>query len=272
MARQTDFSPRVPVTALGQPYSPGRSARLALFAILGAGVAAGLVFGLFPQLDLAITALVYDAARRVWPYAYDPTLQTVRDVNDMIVRLVAIAAGVVLIVRLAAPRIAALRLPAALSLRAALFVLTTLAVAPGLIVNGILKPHGGRPRPIEVTPFGGTLDFVPWWSPFGGCDSNCSFASGEMSSATWLLAAALLLPAPLRPLGIAVVLAWAVVVGGVRIAMGGHFASDVLLSGVLTALTVWVLYVVVMRPGQPTPLTGPDSSPAGREDRAARSA
>lgn len=237
---------RVPPATLARP-----SRRLpwrALAAILGVGVVVGLAFGLWPTLDLAVTAQVYDAAARVWPYAYTPALQGIRDVNDALVRGVAAAAGVVLILRLAVPHFSRERLPAGLSLRAALFVLATLAVAPGLIINGILKPHGGRPRPIEVTQFGGTLDFVPWWSPHGGCDGNCSFASGEMSSAMWLLAVAVLLPPRWRLLGLVVVLLWAATVGGVRIAMGGHFASDVLMSAVLTALTVWILHVLIMRP------------------------
>jgi membrane-associated PAP2 superfamily phosphatase len=237
---------RVPPATLAQPSD--RPAWGALAAIVAVGVVVGVVFGIWPQLDLAVTAEIYDAARRAWPYAHTPALQGIRDVNDALVRGVAVAAGVVLILRLAVPRFSRERLPAGLSLRAAVFVLATLAVAPGLIVNGLLKPHGGRPRPIEVTQFGGTLDFVPWWSPYGRCDSNCSFASGEMSSAMWLLAVAVLLPPRWRPLGVAAVLAWAAAVGGVRIAMGGHFASDVLMSAVLTALTVWVLHILIMRP------------------------
>ncbi|MDC7788879.1 phosphatase PAP2 family protein [Rhodoplanes sp. TEM] len=250
MSRPSATPLRVPAGALSPATPPGRRAALALAAILAVGAVVGIVFGLWPRLDLAVTSLVWDEARRFFPYTYTQALQTIRDVNDGLVRAVAVAAGVVLILWLAAPRVAAARLPRALSLRAAAFVLATLAVAPGLIINGILKPHGGRPRPIEVTQFGGTLDFVPWWSPFGRCDSNCSFASGEMSSAMWLLSVAVLLPARWRPLGVAAVLAWALAVGGVRIAMGGHFTSDVLMSAVLTALTVWVLHALILRPGR----------------------
>ncbi|MFD2184993.1 phosphatase PAP2 family protein [Rhodoplanes azumiensis] len=252
MSRPFATSLQVPAGALAPALPPKRRAALALLVILGTGVLVGLVFGLWPGLDLAVTALGFDPAQRMFTHAYTPSLQTIRDVNDIIVRAVAVTAGVILILWLAAPKVAAARLPGALSLRAALFVLATLAVAPGLIVNGILKPHGGRPRPIEVTQFGGTLDFVPWWSPFGRCDANCSFASGEMSSATWLLAVAVLLPARWRSLGIVAVLAWALVVGGARMAQGGHFASDVLMSAVITALTVWGLHALILRPGERT--------------------
>ncbi|MFL9827972.1 phosphatase PAP2 family protein [Rhodoplanes sp. SY1] len=252
MSRLSAPSLQVPAGALAPALPPRRRAALALVAILGTGVVVGIVFGLWPRLDLAVTALGWDQAQRMFTHTYTPSLQAIRDVNDTIVRAVAISAGVILILWLAVPRVAAARLPQALSLRASLFVLATLAVAPGLIINGILKPFGGRPRPIEVTQFGGTLDFVPWWSPFGRCDSNCSFASGEMSSAMWLLAVAVLLPARWRPLGIVAVLLWALAVGGVRIAMGGHFTSDVLMSAVITALTVWVLHALIVRPGERT--------------------
>ena len=81
------------------------------------------------------------------------------------------------------------------------------------------------------------------------CDRNCSFVSGEASSAIWLLAVALLLPRgpsasgrpPDRGLRGAPLLN--------RIAFGGHFLSDVLLSFGLTLLLVAVLHrFIVERP------------------------
>lgn len=231
--------------------APSRCAWRALLAILAVGVATGLVFGLWPALDIAITARFYDPAQNIFPLTYDPAFQAVRDVNQTIGLVVAIFFGVVLIARLAVPE-RWVFLPRALTARAAAFVLAALAIAPGLIINGILKPHGGRPRPIELQMFGGPIDFVPWYSPYGQCPSNCSFASGEMSSAIWLVSVAVLLPRAWRPVGAAAVLLWALAVGGVRIAMGGHFTSDVLMSAVLTALTVWVLHLLIVRPAEAT--------------------
>ncbi len=111
----------------------------------------------------------------------------------------------------------------------------------------LLKSHWGRPRPVEVSAFGGSLDFVPWFSPFGGCDSNCSFVSGEAASAFSLLAIAILLPQRFRVPAVVGATVYGLIVGLMRIAMGGHFLSDVLFAGVFTALAIWVLHGAIFR-------------------------
>jgi lipid A 4'-phosphatase len=74
--------------------------------------------------------------------------------------------------------------------RAIIFLALTMVIGPGLLVNATFKPHGGRPRPVEIKQFGGQQSFVPWWNFEGGCRSNCSFVSGETSTAAWLFAPA----------------------------------------------------------------------------------
>ena len=81
--------------------------------------------------------------------------------------------------------------------RAVVFLALTLALGPGLLVNGLLKEHWSRPRPGEVVEFGGSLAPTPW-DPRGRCEQNCSFVSGETSGAAWTVAPALLLPGTLR--------------------------------------------------------------------------
>jgi hypothetical protein len=49
-----------------------------------------------------------------------------------------------------------------------------LAGTSGLLVNGVLKEHWGRPRTIDVAQFGGIEHFVAWWDPRGDCPKNCS--------------------------------------------------------------------------------------------------
>ncbi|MEI9804295.1 MAG: hypothetical protein WDN48_07260 [Pseudolabrys sp.] len=63
-----------------------------------------------------------------------------------------------------------------------------MALGPGLAVNVLLKDHWGRPRPIDVTQFGGMDKFVPWWDPRGACPNNCSFVSGDVAGAFWTIA------------------------------------------------------------------------------------
>ncbi len=215
-----------------------RAPRLALISLLAAGALTALAFGLYPQLDLSISSLFYDQATRDWPATHDLLLTVHRNVN-------AYLAFILVIITIAVPVIAAIRrrAPWLISGRAAWFLIGSFILGPGLIVNVLLKPEWGRPRPGEVIPFGGKLDFVAWWNPFGACGGNCSFVSGEESLAVWILAFAMVLPRRYRAAAITAAALNCVVIALGRIAMGSHFASDVLFAAILTALSVWVAYI-----------------------------
>lgn len=115
--------------------------------------------------------------------------------------------------------------------------LCALLLGPGLIVNLILKEYWGRPRPVSVTNFGGSLDFVQAGSFAGKCLSNCSFISGEAASAGWLLCLLLFIPQPARTGLFLPILAISLLTPAMRLAFGGHFLSDITLG--------WLLAVVV---------------------------
>lgn len=120
--------------------------------------------------------------------------------------------------------------------RALAFMAISMALGPGLLINLGLKDHMHRPRPTQVVEFGGSLEFRPWWRTDGGCASNCSFASGEAATAAWLIAPASLAPPPLRLPVMGAALAAMVLTSGGRVAIGGHFLSDVLFATFLTIL------------------------------------
>ena len=92
------------------------------------------------------------------------------------------------------------RRPLLIAGRGVVLMIATLALGPGLVANNLLKDNWARPRPIDVTEFGGTEHFVPWWDPRGDCPKNCSFIAGEPSGAFWTLAPAALVPLPWRAL------------------------------------------------------------------------
>lgn len=225
-------------------------AAAALIAILLVELAIGLVFGLWPELDLKISGLFHDPAPCAlleqaqcdWPLTREPILLAVRDFNDFVTRAI-VAVGIIALIFAAAGA----RSLQVVSPRAAIFLLLAFAAAPGLIANGVFKAHWGRPRPIDVTQFGGALDFVPWWSPFGRCPTNCSFVSGEASSAFLLIAVAILLPPRYRTAALIIAIVYGLSIGMMRVAMGGHFPSDVLFAGAFTAFTVWVLHGAFFR-------------------------
>ena len=98
-----------------------------------------------------------------------------------------------------------------------------------------------------VTEFGGDYIFKPWWDPRGTCDSNCSFVSGETSSAVWMAAPALMLPAPWRYVGLATAALYAATFAFIRLLAGGHFLSDVIFAAIFTGLAMWVVHRAVFR-------------------------
>src|SRR5262249_24407071 len=137
-----------------------------LLVALAIAVIAGLAFGLFPQFDLALLAPFYDPATG-WVVSGRGWL-LVRNTVSWIIALIAPPAGIALLGKIVRPQKTTL-----MPVRAALLMLLTLGLGPGLLANVILKDKWGRPRPIEVTEFGGPLKFVPWWDPRGECPKNC---------------------------------------------------------------------------------------------------
>jgi membrane-associated PAP2 superfamily phosphatase len=166
----------------------------------------------------------------------------VRNTASWLIALIAAPAAVALLGKIVRPHKTTLMPP-----RAAFLMLLTLALGPGLLANTLLKYNWGRPRPIEVTEFGGPLEFLPWWDPRGPCPKNCSFIAGEPSGAFWTFAPAALTPPHWRALAYGGALAFGVALGLVRAAGGGHFFSDVVFAGVFMFLLIWIMHGLLLR-------------------------
>jgi lipid A 4'-phosphatase len=216
--------------------------RTGLVIVLLVGVGVGAVFAIFPQLDIAISRVFFDESYRVFPIQYSLVARHLRDLFTYLVAAIVAPAFIAIAIKLVLPRRAML-----IAARAALFLIVTLALAPGLMANVILKDHWGRPRPAEVQEFYGPEKFVPWWDPRGTCDKNCSFVAGEGAGGFWTLAPAALAPLPLRPLASAAAIAFGAAAGLLRLSSGAHFFSDVAFSGVFTFLIVWGAHGFIYR-------------------------
>ena len=211
--------------------------RTGLVIALAVAAVVGLVFGIWPDLDLKLAALFYDPARHGFWRSYDPTYLRLRDASTWLVALVAAPAVVALLLKLLRPR-----RPLVVPGRAIVLMLLTLALAPGVLANLLLKEHWDRPRPIDVAEFGGAEHFRPWWDPRGDCPKNCSFIAGEPSGAFWTLSAAAVVPPPWRAFAYGAALAFGAAVGVLRMAAGAHFFSDVVFAGVFTFLLIWLTH------------------------------
>ena len=168
--------------------------RTGLLIALAIGVCVGVVFAVWPQLDIAISRYFFNEQYRVFPVQYSLVARHLRDLFTYGIAALAAPAFIALAIKLVLPRRRML-----ISSRAALFLIATLALGPGLVTNVILKDNWGRPRPPEVTQFNGPEQFRPWWDPRGPCERNCSFVAGEGAGGFWTLAPAALAPPHLRP-------------------------------------------------------------------------
>src|ERR1700676_5579206 len=191
--------------------------RPGLFIPLALALVVGLLFGIYPELDLKLAALFYDSANKNFPLKFDALAAIARD------GAMWIAWG--------------LALPAIVALLA----------SAGVLTNLTFKSYWGRPRPVVVTEFNGPDQFVPWWDPRGACDRNCSFFSGEGATAFWTYAPAALTPPAWRPLAYAAATLFGVITSLLRMAFGGHFFTDVATAGLVTFLVVWLVHGYIYR-------------------------
>jgi lipid A 4'-phosphatase len=219
--------------------------RTGLIVTLVIAAVVGLAFGFFPQLDLLIAQPfhgIVDAANNDFALRLSPPLMLTRNIGLWLSALLIVPAVIALAIKLILPRRKLL-----ISGRAIVFLVATLALGPGLLVNVGLKDHWGRPRPIDVTQFGGDQHFVAWWDPRGDCPGNCSFVSGDVSGAFWTLAPAALAPPQFRAAAYGAALALGTGMAVIRILMGAHFFTDVVFAGVFTFLIIWVAHGLIYR-------------------------
>lgn len=234
MEAEREEAPDLPGTARDRrwPLRPIPALLIATLIISG-------FFLAFPEFDIWFSGLFYDSELG-FPAADIPVLRWLRRLSDTLVWIIGVALIVSLLGKLILPRRASLIAP-----RVSLFLGSTLLIGPGLIVNAILKPYWGRPRPSQIVEFGGDAPFVEAWRITDLCDGNCSFVSGEASSAIWLLAVAIIATIVWRNRAIVAALALTVIFSLNRIAFGGHFLSDVLLSWTLTLLVIALAYRLI---------------------------
>ena len=216
--------------------------RTGLFIALALALAVGLLFGIYPELDLKLASLFYDTTTKSFPLKFNTLAEIARDGAMWIAWAIALPAIVALVVKLVRPD-----RPLLIRGRTIVFLLVTLTLSAGILTNLTFKSYWGRPRPVVVTQFNGPNQFVPWWDPRGACARNCSFFSGEGATPFWTYAPAALTPPAWRPLAYAAATAFGVVTSLLRMAFGGHFFTDVAAAGLVTFLVIWLAYAWIYR-------------------------
>jgi len=133
--------------------------------------------------------------------------------------------------------------------RHGLYLFLVLAIGPGLLVNTIFKDHWGRPRPRQVTEFGGNMQFRSVLER-GAPGRGKSFPCGHSSTGYYFVAFYFLLRRRRKTIAYLAITGAAIygtLIGLARMAAGGHFASDVLWSAFFPALAAFFLYYFILR-------------------------
>lgn len=220
---------------------------LAVFAV------AALLFMLNPGLDITVSSLFYTKTDGFWlgneslPSAYRNTFNIMSmslAVLSLILWIVCYWRGPILGIR---DRVWG-------------FITLLYILGPGLLVNGLLKSQVGRARPADVAEFGGENSFTPAFQLADQCQNNCSFVSGEGSSATAFFISLLALSPfvtnkPARYLLVTVGFAAALIAASLRVMKGRHFLSDTIFSMLfVSAVAVLLSWLLLRRE------TGPERS------------
>jgi membrane-associated PAP2 superfamily phosphatase len=140
----------------------------------------------------------------------------------------------------------------------ALFLLIPAILGAWVIVHLVLKDHWGRPRPKQIIAFGGAQPFRPFYVPnlLAQPEPSKSFPCGHCTMGFYFFVAGLLgRRLKVRWLfwgGISLAVVLGSLLGITRIAQGGHFLSDVLISALILWLTTLLCEVWIYERADPT--------------------
>lgn len=210
---------------------------IAVLAAVAAVVTVAMLMGV--EVDLRVAQFFFDPSRNRFP-GDSHSVGIFREKGFVALATCGAAIIIAVVTRL-------LRKKEVVSMRAVLFLVSTLVLGPGLLVNGILKEHWDRPRPAQVKQFGGKLDYVNWWDPRGTCTRNCSFVSGEVSSAAWMFAPAMLAPPQWQVAAYAAASVFTVIISVARMVPGRHFLTDALFATLLTLILIWGVHWLIFK-------------------------
>ncbi|MDD3144149.1 MAG: phosphatase PAP2 family protein [Candidatus Cloacimonetes bacterium] len=161
--------------------------------------------------------------------------------------------------------------------RSGLFLALVMLLGPGLLVNAVFKQHWGRPRPNQLAIYEGQFAYEAPLTIDPG-SSGEAFPSGHASMGFYFFTLYFIFRGRKKRLT-----TWAFVLsllygfgmGLVRVAQGGHFASDILWSGGMVWFSCALLYYLLKMdrlvfvkfpaPDQPVPEDPKPVIPAAEE-------
>lgn len=204
---------------------------LLVLAAIGAAITALFATG---ALDLAAARLFYRPGGDHWPFSAELPWSLLYKTAPWITASLVLGAMGALAVGVARKR--------EQWRRDATFVLLTLVLGPGLLVNGVLKDHWNRPRPRDLIEFGGPWHYAV--APLrgeGGKSFPCGHCSvGFLYGIGWWIWRRRWPRLAAGALAAGLVVGTALGIG--RIAAGGHFPSDVVWSAYIALGLAHILH------------------------------
>lgn len=203
-----------------------------------------VLFVAFPQIDVAASSLFYRGEGRwalnredLWlaiPYRGLPWLGQGLLVTLLLLWLLSFGT----------------RFPKLRARRATFgFLLLGALLGPILLVDATLKEHSGRTRPVNTTQFGGSKQFTPAFIPADQCSQNCSFVSGHVATASFIMAFGWLGAPAARRRWLLASIAFGGIFALVRMVPGGHFLSDTIFAWFATYFSLWLTEWLLRRLG-----------------------
>ena len=119
------------------------------------------------------------------------------------------------------------------------FIFASVFINLLILVNLVLKNMWGRARPNDILQFGGKESFSPWFELSNACNTNCSFVSGDAAVGFSLIILFFITKNKIFFWGSLVA---GLSIGLIRILEGGHFFSDVIMSGLIVYLLTSVQF------------------------------
>jgi lipid A 4'-phosphatase len=124
------------------------------------------------------------------------------------------------------------------------FILIAMLLGPGAIVHQGFKEYFERARPVNIEQFGGEKTYS---APFIKSDQEGkSFISGHAAMGFFVCAFAFLANGKRRTQLYMLGLCFGIMASSMRIIQGGHFLSDVIFGGLVTLLTIDLIYYLVV--------------------------
>lgn len=198
-----------------------------------------IVFVAFPEIDLAVSAPFYHAHWQL-PTAFSEHLR-----NFFYHAIPALGLGLLFTLAALLALSFSRRFSCLKGKRSVIgFLLFGALLGPVLLVDFALKDHWGRARPSQVEEFGGQRHFTPALVPAQECEKNCSFVSGHVATAAFVMAFGWLSAPAVRRRWLIIGTACAAGLAWTRITMGGHFLSDTLFAWFVTYYSLWLTELI----------------------------